>query len=58
MTTHRVTVLAPKRSERVRLEQSLSDVYTRDTLPFPGMCLTRGGGNIIRASAGSLVRKL
>lgn len=57
LTTHRVTVLAPKRSERVRLEQSLADVWTRDTLPFPGMTLTRGG-NIIRASAGSLVRKL
>ena len=57
LTTHRVTVLAPKRSERVRLEQSLADVWTRDTLPFPGMSLTRGG-NIIRASAGSLVRKL
>ncbi len=57
LTTHRVTVLTPKRSERVRLEQSLADVWTRDTLPYPGMCLTRGG-NIIRASAGSLVRKL
>lgn len=57
LTTHRVTVLAPKRSERVRLEQSLANVWTRDTLPFPGMSLTRSG-NIIRASAGSLVRKL
>jgi hypothetical protein len=57
LTTHRVTVLAPKRSERVRLEQSLADVWTRDTLPYPGMTLTRSG-NIIRASAGSLVRKL
>ena len=57
LTTHRVTILAPKRSERIRLEQSLADVWTRDTLPFPGMSLTRGG-NIIRASAGSLVRKL
>ena len=57
LTTHRITVLAPKRSERVRLEQSLADVWTRDTLPYPGMSLTRGG-NIIRASAGSLVRKL
>lgn len=56
LTTHRVTILAPKRSERIRLEQSLADVWTRDTLPFPGMSLTRGG-NIIRASAGSLARK-
>jgi hypothetical protein len=57
LTTHRTTILAPRRSERIRLEHSLSDVWTRDTLPFPGMSLTRSG-NIIRASAGSLVRKL
>ncbi|KAF7503112.1 hypothetical protein GJ744_004321 [Endocarpon pusillum] len=56
LTTHRVTILAPKRSVRIRLEQSLADVWTRDTLPFPGMSLTRGG-DIIRASAGSLARK-
>jgi hypothetical protein len=57
LSTHRITVLAPKRSERIRFEQSLSDVWTRDTLPYPGMSHNRGG-NIIRASAGSLVRKL
>jgi hypothetical protein len=57
LTTHHIRVLAPKRSERVRLEQSLADVWTRDTLPYPGMSPTRGG-SIIRASAGSLVRKL
>lgn len=57
LTTHRMIVLAPKRSERVRLEQSLSNVWTRETLPFPGMSLSRSG-NLIRASAGSLVRKL
>lgn len=57
LTTHRITVLAPKRSERVRLEQSLADIWTRGTLPYPGMSVARGG-NIIRASAGSLVRKL
>lgn len=57
LTTHQIAVLSPKRSERVRLEQSLSNVWTRDTLPFPGMSLNRNG-NIIRVSAGSLVRKL
>lgn len=57
LMTRRVTVLAPRRWERVRLEQSLADVWTRDTLPYPGMSLTRGG-SIIRASAGTLVRKL
>ena len=57
LTTHHTRVLAPKRSERVCLEQSLADIWTRDTLPYPGMTLTRGG-SMIRASAGSLVRKL
>jgi hypothetical protein len=57
MNTIRIVVLSPKRSERVRLENSLRDVWTRETLPFPGMVMSRGG-HIIRASAGSLVRKL
>jgi hypothetical protein len=57
LTTHRTPVLAPKRSERTCLEHELADVWTRDTLQYPGMTLARGG-NSIRASAGSLVRKL
>ncbi|KIW31122.1 uncharacterized protein PV07_02800 [Cladophialophora immunda] len=57
MTSNRVVVLAPKRSERARLESSLSDVWTKEKLPYPGMIGSRGG-QIIRASAGSLVRKL
>lgn len=57
LSTHRVSVLAPKRSERIRLEHCLSDVWSRDIIPFPGMTANRGG-NIIRASAGSLVRRL
>lgn len=56
LTTHRTVVLAPKRSDRIRLEQSLADVYSRDVLPYPGMTGHRSG--LIRASAGSLVRKL
>ena len=57
MTSNRVVVLAPKRSERSRLESTLGDVWTKDKLPYPGMIGSRGG-QIIRASAGSLVRKL
>lgn len=57
MTTNRIVVLAPKRSERARLETMLGDVWTKDKLPYPGMIASRGG-QIIRASAGSLVRKL
>jgi hypothetical protein len=56
LTTQRMVVLAPKRSERIRLEYALGDVWTRDTLPYPGMTTTRSS-QIIRASAGSLVRK-
>lgn len=57
LTTHRTAVLAPKRSDRAKLESSLAAVWTRDTLPAPNMTQSRGG-QIIRASAGSLVRKL
>ncbi|RMZ78367.1 hypothetical protein DV738_g3924, partial [Chaetothyriales sp. CBS 135597] len=57
LSTNRIVVLAPKRSERVRLEATLGDVWTKEKLPYPGMAASRGG-QIIRASAGSLVRKL
>jgi hypothetical protein len=57
MTSNRVVVIAPKRSERARLETALGDVWTKEKLPFPGIVGSRGG-QIIRASAGSLVRKL
>ncbi|EXJ92670.1 hypothetical protein A1O3_01222 [Capronia epimyces CBS 606.96] len=57
MASNRIVVLSPKRSERARLESALSDVWTKDKLAFPGMIGSRGG-QIIRASAGTLVRKL
>lgn len=57
MSTKRVPVLEPRRSERLRLESSISDIWTRERLPFPGMTGSRGG-QILLASAGSLVRKL
>lgn len=57
LTSNRIVVLAPKRSERARLESVLGDVWTKDRLPYPGMIASRGG-QIIRASAGSLARKL
>jgi len=55
-TAKRTPVLEPKRSERTRLENSISDIWTKERLPFPGMIGSRGG-QIIRASAG-LARKL
>lgn len=57
MATKRIPVLEPKRSERTRIEQSIGDIWTKDRLPFPGMIGSRGG-QIIRASAGTLARKL
>lgn len=57
MNTKRIPVLEPRRSERTRLESSIGDIWTRERLPFPGMVGSRGG-QIIRASAGSLARKL
>lgn len=48
-----LTVTA-KRAERVRLERLISDAYTRDVLPSPGMVL--GRGDIFRR--GSIMRRL
>lgn len=57
MITDRTAILAPKRQERVRIERSLSDIWTRDVLPYPGMSLGKGD-HLIRASAGSLMTRL
>ena len=57
LANNRIPVLAPKRSDRVRLEHALSDVWTRDILPYPGMAAVRGD-HLIRASASSMMRKL
>lgn len=57
LANNRIPVLAPKRSDRVRLEHALSDVWTRDLLPYPGMGAVRGD-HLIRASASSMMRKL
>ncbi|KAL1962172.1 hypothetical protein VTN77DRAFT_518 [Rasamsonia byssochlamydoides] len=35
------TILAPLRQDRVRLERSIADIFTRDVLPYPGMLVTR-----------------
>lgn len=53
----RITVLSPKRADRIRLEQSLEGVWTRDVLPYPGMTYRRGD-YLMRASASSMMRKL
>ena len=59
LTTNRIPVLAPKRMERMKMEQDLSKVWTKDMLPYPGMGGNRGDhANMIRASASSVMRKL
>lgn len=42
-------LLTTRRNDRIRLERFISDVYTRDVLPFPGMAL--GKGDLLRPGA-------
>ncbi|KAL2264265.1 hypothetical protein VTK26DRAFT_8468 [Humicola hyalothermophila] len=57
-TNTRIPVLAPSRGERARLETLLSDVWTRDVLPFPGITARLRSEQRVRASASSMMRKL
>ena len=56
LSTNRIAVLAPKRSDRARLERILEDVWTKNALPYPGMSLPKIDN--IRTSATSVIRKL
>lgn len=58
LTTNRIPVLAPSRAERIRLETLLSDVWSRDVLPFPGINGRARNEHLVRASASSMMRKL
>lgn len=58
LTTNRIPVLSPSRTERIRLEALLTDVWTRDILPYPGMTGRARGEHLVRASASSMMRKL
>ena len=57
MSSSHMPTLAPRRAERVRLENILSDVWSLDSIPYPGMAQRRPE-NMIRASANSVMRKL
>lgn len=57
LSSNHVPTLAPRRAERIRLETTLEDVWTKDILQFPGMG-NRRVENHIRASANSVMRKL
>ncbi|KZF24238.1 hypothetical protein L228DRAFT_92182 [Xylona heveae TC161] len=57
VSSKRTTTLTPKRIERGRIENALSDVWTKEILPFPCMAMKRGE-NVVRVSASSMMRKL
>ncbi|RDW84977.1 Dbl-containing protein [Coleophoma cylindrospora] len=58
LTTNRIPILAPSRAERIRLENLVSDIWTREVLPFPGMTGRARSEHNVRASASSMMRKL
>ena len=55
VTPSHVQTLAPRRADRVRLESLLSDVWSKDQLPYPGMQPRLS--DPIRASANHVIRK-
>ncbi len=57
MSMNQVPLLAPRRGDRQRIVQKMSEVWTKDRLPYPGMTGHRGG-HLIRTSANSVMRKL
>lgn len=57
LTASRAPLLAPKRSERSRMEASLADVWSRERLPYPGINSHRAD-HPLRASASSMMRRL
>lgn len=58
LTNGQITVLNPARSERARLENLVRDVWSTDSLPFPGMIMRSKSESLVRTSASSVMRKL
>ena len=58
LTTNRIPIIAPSRSDRIRLERLLVDVWTRHILPYPAMTGRTRGEHYVRSSATSMMRKL
>ena len=54
-TPSHVQTLAPRRADRVRIEGLLSDIWTKELLPYPGMTPRRS--DPLRASANHVIRK-
>ncbi|UQC80492.1 RhoGEF domain-containing protein [Colletotrichum lupini] len=57
-TSPRIPILAPPRGERARLEALMSDIWSRDILPFPGMTGRSRSEHLVRSSASTMMRKL
>ncbi|KAI1756521.1 Dbl homology domain-containing protein [Xylaria castorea] len=57
-TNSRIPVLAPPRTERVRLEALLADVWSRKVLPYPGITSRSRNEHRVRSSASTMMRKL
>lgn len=56
-TASGVPILAPMRAERIKVEAALFDVWTKDSIPYPGMG-SRRTENIFKDTASDLLRKL
>ena len=54
-TPSHVQTLAPRRTDRARLEGLLCDVWSKDVLPYPGVTARRS--DPLRASANHVIRK-
>ncbi|KAF4850999.1 Phosphatidylinositol 3,4,5-trisphosphate-dependent Rac exchanger 1 protein [Colletotrichum siamense] len=54
----RIPVIAPPRGERARLEALMSDIWSRDVLPFPSMNSRSRSEHLVRSSASTVMRKL
>lgn len=57
ITPSHIPTLAPRRNERIQLEAILTDVWSKEQLPFPGLGPKKGDYSM-RASANHVMRKL
>ena len=54
-TTGRIPVLAPKRSERIHIEEAMKNIWTKDLLAYPVM--TQSHGRAFASAASSLMMR-
>ncbi|KAL0939286.1 rho guanyl nucleotide exchange factor [Colletotrichum truncatum] len=57
-TSPRIPIIAPPRGERARLEALMSDIWSREVLPFPSMTGRSRSEHLVRSSASTMMRKL